>query len=129
LWRTCLIVKEIDKEIETWSNSQKLFEKINKLEYLRAEIYQGMDSSTKDAPNAKELKKQLKQSIVEFENQFNVHFGSVFRGGTSESYFSSLVVRYADIYCCDHLNFLNYPFFYFFRPLHKHFAHETSLLK
>eukprot|EP01080_Neovahlkampfia_damariscottae_P000131 gene131-4377_t len=129
LWRTCLIVKEIEQEIETWSKSQKQFEKINKLEYLRAQIYQGMDSLTKESPNTNELKKEIKNSIEEFENQFNIHFGSIFRGGTSESYFSSLVVRYADLYCSDHFNFLNYPFFYYFRPLHKYFAHEMSILK
>ena len=41
--------------------------------------------------------------------------GSLFRSGSRQTFFSSQVVRYADIYAATVLNLLYYPFSYMFR--------------
>jgi len=41
--------------------------------------------------------------------------GSLFRTGSRQTHFASLVTRYADIYAASHLNLLHYPLFYLFK--------------
>lgn len=41
--------------------------------------------------------------------------GSVFRSGSRQTFFSSQVVRYADLYAATFLNLIYYPFSYMFR--------------
>merc|ERR1711911_496493 len=41
--------------------------------------------------------------------------GSLFRSGSRQTFFSSQVVRYADVYASTVLNLLYYPFSYMFR--------------
>jgi 5'-nucleotidase len=52
LWRTLLIVRELDHEIATWKRVKPKFEKLNALEYLRAKTYMHMDSSASEQPDA-----------------------------------------------------------------------------
>lgn len=41
--------------------------------------------------------------------------GSLFRSGSRQTFFSSQVVRYADLYAATFLNLIYYPFSYMFR--------------
>lgn len=41
--------------------------------------------------------------------------GSLFRSGSRQTFFSSQVTRYADIYAATFLNLIYYPFCYMFR--------------
>jgi 5'-nucleotidase len=45
LWRTLLVVREVDDEINTWTKSIGMWNKLQNLEYLRAKTYQGQDMS------------------------------------------------------------------------------------
>jgi 5'-nucleotidase len=72
----------------------------------------------------------IKQHIVDSTNaldeKFNKYFGSLFRSGTSESYFSNQVRRFADLYASDHLNLLSYPLYYYFSALPMLLPHERE---
>ncbi len=52
--------------------------------------------------------------------------GSLFRSGSRQTFFSSQVVRYADIYAATVLNLLYYPFSYMFRAPAMLMPHESS---
>lgn len=53
--------------------------------------------------------------------------GSLFRSGSRQTFFSSQVVRYADLYAATHLNLLYYPFSYMFRAPAMLLPHESTV--
>lgn len=53
--------------------------------------------------------------------------GSLFRSGSRQTFFSSQVVRYADIYAATVLNLLYYPFSYMFRAPAMLMPHESTV--
>jgi 5'-nucleotidase len=125
-WRTCLIVKELDREIDVWKGAKKEYENMVEQEWLRANTFQGMDSTRVKKPDGLgTLKSEMKKATAELDAKFNPYFGSLFRSGTSESKFSTEVTKYADLYAADHLHFLNYPLFYYFAPTQKSYPHEV----
>jgi len=131
-WRTCLIVKELDREIIAWKKGKKEYQNMVEQEFQRAKAYQGLDSSCfVEEESTKALKLDVKNSFTIFDEVFNPYFGSLFRSGPSESNFSTQVTRYADLYAADHLHFLNYPLHYYFSPMPKLYAHEemTNLME
>lgn len=96
------------------------------LEYLRAKAYSHLDSSHEIPPDANDLKGHIKKQVDELDKSFNKYFGSLFRGGSSESYFASQVQRFADLYASDFLHLLSYPFFYYFSAMSKLYPHESE---
>lgn len=53
--------------------------------------------------------------------------GSLFRSGSRQTFFSSQVVRYADLYAATFLNFIYYPFSYMFRAPAMLLPHESTV--
>ena len=53
--------------------------------------------------------------------------GSVFRSGSRQTFFSSQVVRYADLYAATFLNLIYYPFSYMFRAPAMLMPHESTV--
>ncbi len=96
------------------------------LEYLRAKTYANLDSTNLQKPDAEALKGYIKSSTEDYDHKFNKYFGSLFRSGSSESYFSSQIRRFADLYCDDFLHLLHYPFFYYFSAVPKLLPHEKE---
>lgn len=129
LWRTLLIVRELEQETRIWRSSLQHWNYIQNLEYLRARTYQNLDSSDVQAPNDQPIKKHINLQSEKMDSQFNIWFGSLFRRGTSESFFSNQVKRFADLYASDCLNLLNYPLYYYFSALPQLLPHEIEALQ
>lgn len=128
LWRTLLIVRELEQETGVWANSLHHWNHIQNLEYLRAKTYRNMNSADGKAPNDTPIKKHIAMQSEKMDAQFNPWFGSSFRKGTSESFFSSQVKRFADLYASDCLNLLSYPHYYYFSSLPQLLPHELEAL-
>jgi len=129
LWRTLLVVRELEQETGVWASSLQHWNHIQNLEYLRAKTYQNMDSSEMHAPDDKPIKKHIAMQSEKMDSQFNTWFGSLFRRGTSESFFSNQVKRFADLYASDCLNLLSYPLYYYFSSLPQLLPHEIEALQ
>ncbi|KAL0480681.1 5'-nucleotidase [Acrasis kona] len=126
LWRTLLIVREVDDEVKKWGDNGEVWKKLGSLEYLRAKTYQGQDINNDRLSGDETIKKHITETTGRLDDNFNKYFGSLFRSGTSESYFSNQVRRFADLYSSDHLNLLNYPLYYYFSSLPMLLPHERE---
>ena len=133
LWRTLLIVREVEEETNNWmtKRSTEMWAKVNTLEYLRAESFKGLDSSYPITTKRDEVpvKQQIVKAQEELNAHFNSYFGSTFRSGTRESYFSTQVQRFADLYCSDAVLLLYYPFNYYFSTIPTLLPHERAALR
>lgn len=109
--------------------SAQYVKRLEHLEFLRAQTYSEMDSSTTNAPNAQELKLAIRKITEKLDYGFNPHFGSLFRSGSSESFFLYQCKRFADLYCSDLLHMLEYPLFYFFSARPQYISHERALME
>lgn len=56
----------------------------------------------------------MQEVIYDMDMSYGL-LGSLFRSGSRQTFFSSQVVRYADLYAASVLNLLHYPFSYMFR--------------
>jgi 5'-nucleotidase len=124
-WRTLLVVPELRKELKVWTEVQPIYQRLLKLEYIKSEIYRGMDYSAKSQPDTTLIRKQMREALEELNNVYNKWFGSLFRSGLKLSFFGMQVQRYADLYTTDYYNLLNYPMFYYFSPTPSLMQHEA----
>eukprot|EP01119_Soliformovum_irregulare_P018681 TRINITY_DN5778_c0_g1_i2.p1 TRINITY_DN5778_c0_g1~~TRINITY_DN5778_c0_g1_i2.p1 ORF type:complete len:526 (-),score=132.72 TRINITY_DN5778_c0_g1_i2:56-1633(-) len=125
-WRTLLIIPELEREINVWKSNSKLYNHLRNLEFMKAEAYRGLDSAATEPPDTSALRASIKSTVVQLNNTYNSHFGSLFRSGTKQSQFSMQVQRYADLYTYDYLNLLNYPLFYHFTAENSSLPHEVT---
>jgi len=125
-WRTFLIVPELKDELGVWTNKKDLFEKLQTYDHELSELYLHMDSSNKDRPNVDKVKRSIQETIHSMEMSYGTT-GSLFRSGSRQTFFSSQVVRYADIYAGTMLNLLFYPTFYMFRAPAMLMPHESTV--
>uniref|UniRef100_A0AC35U5D4 5'-nucleotidase domain-containing protein 4 n=1 Tax=Rhabditophanes sp. KR3021 TaxID=114890 RepID=A0AC35U5D4_9BILA len=125
-WRTFLVVPELVNELNVWTQGKEFFENIKRLEQALAEAYKTCDVSTKDKPANSAVIDQLKQVTKDMDAEYGV-FGSLFRLGSSQTFFASQVERYADIYASSCVNLLYYPSFYFFRSPMTLMSHEMTV--
>lgn len=73
-----------------------------------------LDSSTKERPDISKTRAAIKEVTHEMDMAYGM-LGSLFRSGSRQTFFSSQVVRYADLYAATFLNLIYYPFSYMFR--------------
>ncbi|XP_023338424.1 cytosolic purine 5'-nucleotidase [Eurytemora carolleeae] len=125
-WRTFLIVPELNDELNVWTTKKDLFDKLQSYDHELSELYKNMDSSNQDRPNVVKIKKSIRETIHTMEMTYGTT-GSVFRSGSRQTFFSSQVVRYADLYAGTMLNLLFYPTFYMFRAPSMLLPHESTV--
>jgi len=125
-WRTFLIIPELKNELNVWTTKNDLFNKLQSFDQELAELYLHMDSSNKDRPNVAQVKKSIRETVHAMEMSYGTS-GSLFRSGSRQTFFSSQVVRYADIYSGTMLNLLYYPTFYMFRSPPMLLPHESTV--
>lgn len=90
-----------------FSSHKKVFHKKN--------IYfRNLDSSTKEKPDISKLRASIRDVTHKMDLAYGM-MGSLFRSGSRQTFFSSQVVRYADLYAATFLNLIYYPFSYMFR--------------
>lgn len=115
-WRSLLVIRELNDEIASFIRTKKIRDRLHNLEWIRAEIYRGLDSDSSVPPDAKDLRQHIAETRLSLDASYNVFFGSLFRTGTRPSYFSWQMQRYADLYTSDVVNLIHYPIFYVFSP-------------
>merc|ERR1712156_821732 len=132
-WRTYLVVPELSRELHVWTDKHKLFDQLQGLDVQLGELYRNLDSSTSVKPDISAIRSAMQEVIHEMDMSYGM-LGSLFRSGSRQTFFSSQVVRYADLYAASILNLIYYPFCYMFRSpamlmLHEStVAHDKSLL-
>lgn len=77
-------------------------------------FYRNLDSSTKEKPDISKLRASIRDVTHKMDLAYGM-MGSLFRSGSRQTFFSSQVVRYADLYAATFLNLIYYPFSYMFR--------------
>jgi len=125
-WRTFLIVPELAQELLIWHEKRDLFAEIQELEEKLSIMMINYDSASKDCPDISNIQAQLKSLVNAMELQYS-KLGSSFRSGSTQTYFSSQITRYADIYAATYTNLLHYPFFYLFKAPPILMPHESTV--
>ncbi|XP_068130960.1 cytosolic purine 5'-nucleotidase-like [Hyperolius riggenbachi] len=125
-WRTFLVVPELAKELNIWTEKSELFSELKGLDILLTQLYQHMDSGSSEHPDISKIQKQIQKVTHEMDMCYGMT-GSLFRSGSRQTLFSSQLIRYADLYAATFLNLLYYPFSYLFRALPVLMPHESTV--
>eukprot|EP00744_Colponema_vietnamica_P003600 GILI01005491.1.p2 GENE.GILI01005491.1~~GILI01005491.1.p2 ORF type:complete len:552 (+),score=206.83 GILI01005491.1:56-1657(+) len=127
-WRTLLIIRELEQETQVASAMLSKYNHLLNLEFIRAETYRDMDFNVSTPPDIRELHDHIQEVVEELDMAYNVTFGSMFRSGSKQTFFSMQVQRYADLYASRAINLVNYPPFYFFVALNQPMPHEFGTI-
>ncbi|XP_025991182.1 cytosolic purine 5'-nucleotidase isoform X2 [Solenopsis invicta] len=125
-WRTFLIVPELVQELHVWTDKCQLFAELQRLDVMLGEMYKNLDSSTKEKPDISKLRASIRDVTHKMDLAYGM-MGSLFRSGSRQTFFSSQVVRYADLYAATFLNLIYYPFSYMFRAPAMLMPHESTV--
>ena len=104
-WRTYLVVPELSRELHVWTDKHRLFDQLQGLDIQLGELYRNLDSSTNVKPDISNVRNSMQEVIHEMDMSYGM-LGSLFRSGSRQTFFSSQVVRYADVYASTILNLL-----------------------
>ncbi|XP_026683239.1 cytosolic purine 5'-nucleotidase-like, partial [Diaphorina citri] len=125
-WRTFLIIPELVQELHVWTDKCQLFSELQALDVRLGEMYKNLDSSTKEKPDISKLRASIRDVTHKMDLSYGM-MGSLFRSGSRQTFFSSQVVRYADLYAATFLNLIYYPFSYMFRAPAMLMPHESTV--
>ncbi|XP_046659094.1 cytosolic purine 5'-nucleotidase isoform X2 [Homalodisca vitripennis] len=125
-WRTFLIVPELIQELHVWTDKCQLFAELQGLDVMLGDLYKNLDSSTKEKPDISKVRHAIRDVTHKMDMSYGM-LGSLFRSGSRQTFFSSQVVRYADLYAATVLNLLYYPFSYMFRAPPMLMPHESTV--
>ncbi|XP_011495678.1 PREDICTED: cytosolic purine 5'-nucleotidase [Ceratosolen solmsi marchali] len=125
-WRTFLIVPELVQELHVWTDKCQLFAELQNLDIMLGAMYKNLDSSTKEKPDISKLRASIRDVTHRMDLAYGM-MGSLFRSGSRQTFFSSQVVRYADLYAATFLNLMYYPFSYMFRAPAMLMPHESTV--
>lgn len=98
-----------NKYLVTWNILQYVF-----INVVLTTLFRNLDSSTKEKPDISKLRASIRDVTHKMDLAYGM-MGSLFRSGSRQTFFSSQVVRYADLYAATFLNLIYYPFSYMFR--------------
>uniref|UniRef100_A0A1Y1M655 Cytosolic purine 5'-nucleotidase n=1 Tax=Photinus pyralis TaxID=7054 RepID=A0A1Y1M655_PHOPY len=125
-WRTFLIIPELVRELHVWTDRCQLFDELQTLDVELGDMYKNLDSSTTEKPDISKLRSAIRDVTHKMDMSYGM-MGSLFRSGSRQTFFSSQVVRYADLYAATHLNLIYYPFSYMFRAPAMLLPHESTV--
>ncbi|KAK7794365.1 hypothetical protein R5R35_007246 [Gryllus longicercus] len=125
-WRTFLIIPELIQELHVWTDKCSLFSELQALDVKLGDLYKNLDSSTKEKPDISALRDDIRDVTHKMDMSYGL-MGSLFRSGSRQTFFSSQVVRYADLYAATFLNLIYYPFCYMFRAPSMLMPHESTV--
>ncbi|MEM6531239.1 MAG: HAD-IG family 5'-nucleotidase [Myxococcota bacterium] len=147
LWRTALVVEELEDEIEHVEKNARVFERLMEAEADRRRLdestnlqRQELSLLKKDSPEYERLRaardatkrklKSLTEEMDELEHtvseRFNPYWGLVFKEDGELSRFGEQVTEYACVYTSRVSNFLGYSTFQYFRSARDQMPHERS---
>ncbi|XP_029890475.1 cytosolic purine 5'-nucleotidase-like isoform X3 [Aquila chrysaetos chrysaetos] len=125
-WRTFLVVPELARELQVWTEKSELFEELRSLDLFLAELYEHLDSGSSERPDISSIKRRIQKVTHEMDMCYG-KMGSLFRCGSRQTLFANQLMRYADLYAASFINFLYYPFSYLFRAPPVLMAHESTV--
>jgi 5' nucleotidase family len=99
---------------------------INGCSIVLLQLHRNLDSSTKEKPDISKLRASIRDVTHKMDLAYGM-MGSLFRSGSRQTFFSSQVVRYADLYAATFLNLIYYPFSYMFRAPAMLLPHESTV--
>ncbi|XP_028827141.1 5'-nucleotidase, cytosolic II, like 1 [Denticeps clupeoides] len=123
-WMTFLVVPDLAKELQVWTDKIHMFEELKNLDIFLADLYRHLDSSNRESPDITSIKRKMKTVTFGMEMCYG-KMGSLLRCGSTKTLFASQLLRYADLYAASCLNLLNYPFSYLFRAPPILMPHES----
>ncbi|XP_023839621.1 5'-nucleotidase, cytosolic II, like 1 isoform X1 [Salvelinus sp. IW2-2015] len=125
-WKTFLVVPELAKELQVWTEKNHLFEELKHLDIFLAELYKHLDSSCRECPDITAIQTRMKVVTYRMDLSYG-QMGSLLRSGSRQTLFASQLMRYADLYSSTCINLLHYPFSYLFRAPPVLMPHESSV--
>ncbi|XP_036318318.1 cytosolic purine 5'-nucleotidase isoform X1 [Rhagoletis pomonella] len=125
-WRTFLIVPELVQELHVWTDKCQYFAELQQLDVMLGDMYKNLDSSAKEKPDISKLRSSIRDVTHKMDMAYGM-MGSLFRSGSRQTFFSSQVSRYADLYAATFLNLYYYPFSYMFRAPAMLLPHESTV--
>jgi len=125
-WRTFLVIPELIQELHVWTDKCQLYTRLQDLDVSLGNLYKNLDSSAKVKPDISKVRVAMREVTHEMDLSYGI-MGSLFRSGSRQTFFSSQVVRYADVYASTVLNLLYYPFSYMFRAPAMLMPHESTV--
>ncbi|KPP59808.1 cytosolic purine 5'-nucleotidase-like [Scleropages formosus] len=151
-WKTYLVVPELAKELQVWSEKNYLFEELKTLDVFLADLYKDLDSGSTELPDISAIQNRIKlgdrvhgacffvnvgvtrlpcdtreQKLTHCMDMGYGKMGSLLRCGSRQTLFASQLMRYADLYASSCLNLLYYPFSYLFRAPPVLMPHESTM--
>uniref|UniRef100_A0A8B9RNM8 5'-nucleotidase, cytosolic II, like 1 n=1 Tax=Astyanax mexicanus TaxID=7994 RepID=A0A8B9RNM8_ASTMX len=100
-WKTFLVVPELAKELQVWTEKNGMFQELRQLDVYLSELH------NMDLCYGK--------------------MGSLLRYGCTKTLFASQLLRYADLYAASCLNLINYPLTYLFSASSVLMPHESAV--
>uniref|UniRef100_A0A8C7R2E8 5'-nucleotidase, cytosolic II, like 1 n=1 Tax=Oncorhynchus mykiss TaxID=8022 RepID=A0A8C7R2E8_ONCMY len=97
-WKTFLVVPELAKELQVWTEKNR----------------EHLDSSCRECPDITAIQTRMKVVTYRMDLSYG-QMGSLLRSGSRQTLFASQLMRYADLYSSTCINLLHYPFSYLFR--------------
>uniref|UniRef100_A0A4W5K550 5'-nucleotidase, cytosolic II, like 1 n=1 Tax=Hucho hucho TaxID=62062 RepID=A0A4W5K550_9TELE len=125
-WKTFLVVPELAKELQVWTEKNHLFEELKHLDIFLAELYKHLDNSCRECPDITAIQTRMKVVTYRMDLSYG-QMGSLLRSGSRQTLFASQLMRYADLYSSTCINLLHYPFSYLFRAPPVLMPHESSV--
>ncbi|MEM6274261.1 MAG: HAD-IG family 5'-nucleotidase [Myxococcota bacterium] len=147
LWRTALVVEELEEEIVHMENSDEVFRRLSELETRRRRLdeitnlqRQALSGLDKEDPHYSMLreqrdhaKRELKELNAEIDaleervaDTFNPYWGFVFKEQGELTRFGEQVAEYACIYTSRVSNFTGYSSYQYFRSARDLMPHERE---
>eukprot|EP01124_Arcella_intermedia_P033796 TRINITY_DN8214_c0_g1_i1.p1 TRINITY_DN8214_c0_g1~~TRINITY_DN8214_c0_g1_i1.p1 ORF type:complete len:475 (-),score=88.66 TRINITY_DN8214_c0_g1_i1:95-1519(-) len=120
-WRTLLIIPELQHELSKQNSYSNIF-----LDLVETHKHKSLLSSD-DLNQSQLLKNRIREKTQLLDQNYNKYFGSIFRSGLHQSFFSMQVGRYADLYSNSVSSLFQYPKHHTFQPPFYYLPHESSL--
>ncbi|CAH8536349.1 unnamed protein product [Schistosoma rodhaini] len=125
-WRTYLIIPELANEIYVWKKKKSLFDELQKIDNNLETVYRDLNISSNIRPDVGDLQRKIRAIAQQMEESYGA-LGSIFRNGSRHTFFSSQVLRYADLYSFSCINLIYYPLCYMFRAPAMLMPHESTV--
>lgn len=137
LWRTCMIVEELERELEHLDAHAETLHLLSRLERLRARLEDEIAYQKTRKPEAKRelealrralhrLGKEIHERSARIEDAFNPNWGLMFKEGNENSRFGGQVEDYACLYTSRVSNFLFTSPMQYFRSPRALMPHEVG---
>ncbi|XP_018650583.1 putative cytosolic purine 5-nucleotidase [Schistosoma mansoni] len=126
-WRTYLIIPELANEIYVWKKKKSLFDELQKIDNNLETVYRDLNISSNIRPDVGDLQRKIRVSFSLCYIIVIITFDFYCISGSRHTFFSSQVLRYADLYSFSCINLIYYPLCYMFRAPAMLMPHESTV--